>query len=188
MADLKASMLDEPGVARTLKDMGDGTYAEVIVAAGDGVVASASFTPAAAAYGIGTLMDAVKEMAFIDRNGIAVPAGSLIRILSTVIKIDVNAVPSGQTSYTGRLYSAAPSVVQADQAAWFLKSADLGIYRGPIGLGTPVDEGDSLYVKSQYVDTDIKLVSSSLFMHLATDGAHTAAAVARQVLLYGVLL
>lgn len=153
-----------------------------------GIVASASFTPAAASYGAGDIMDVAKEMAWADHNGIAVPSGSLIRVLSTVVKINTTAVPSGQTSYTGRLYSATPPSAQADNDAWTLVSGDLTVYRGPISLGTPVDEGSCLYIKSQYVDTDIKLAGSSLWMELVTDGAHTATAVARQVLLYGVVL
>lgn len=153
-----------------------------------GVRASANFTPTASAYGAGDLIDVAKEMVFTDKNGLLLPPGSMIRILSTVMKIDVSAVPSGQTSYTGRLYSETPPSAQADNAAWTLASADLSVYRGPIALGTPVDEGACSYIKSQYIDTDVKLTGSSLWMQLITDGAHTPAAVARQVTLYGILL
>lgn len=158
--------------------------------AGSGFTATALFTPAAAAYGAGDIMNVAKELSFVDRNGLAIPNGSLIRILSTAMKINVTTVPVGQTSYTGRLYSATPPSVQADNDLWTLVAGDLTVYRGPIALGTPVDEGSCLYIKSQYVDTDIKLASdrSSLWMELVTDGAHTAAAVDRQVLLYGVVL
>lgn len=158
--------------------------------AGSGFTASALFTPAAAAYGAGDIMNVPKEFSFVDRNGLAIPVGSLIRILSTAMKIDITAVPTGQTSYTGRLYSVTPPSAQADNDAWTLVTGDLSSYRGPIALGTPVDEGSCLYIKSQYVDTDLKLAAdkSSLFMELITDGAHTAAAIARQVFLYGVVL
>lgn len=158
--------------------------------AAGGITASATFTPTATAYGAGDIMDVPKQMTFLDRNGVAVPAGSLIRILSSIMKIDVTAVPSGQTSYTGRLYSVTPPSAQADNAAWAIASADLAAYRGPINLGTPVDEGACLYIKSQYIDTDINLADglSSVWMQLVTAGAHTPAAVARQVILYGVVL
>ncbi|OWK18315.1 hypothetical protein AJ88_03810 [Mesorhizobium amorphae CCBAU 01583] len=72
------------------------------------ITASASFTPAAAAYGAGDIMDVAKQLSFVDRNGIAVPAGSLIRILTSIVKIDVTAVPAGQTSYTLQTYSVTP--------------------------------------------------------------------------------
>lgn len=156
-----------------------------------GITASASFTPSlspSAAYGAGDIMDVAKELVFSYANGVLIPAGSLIRILSTVVKIDVSAVPSGQTSYTGRLYSATPPSAQADNDLWTGASVDLTVYRPPISLGTPVDEGGFLYIYGKYTDTDIKLVTSSLWMRLVTDGAHTAAAVARQVILYGGVL
>lgn len=156
-----------------------------------GITASATFTPAAAAYGAGDIMNVAKEFAwtFAD-SGLAIPTGSLIRVLSTVTKIDITAVPSGQTSYTLRKYGRTPPSAQADNDAWTLVSGDLPYYRGPLSLGTPVDEGSCLYIKSQYIDTDIKLEdgSSSTWGELITDGAHTAAAVARTILLYGVVL
>lgn len=155
-----------------------------------GAYGIASFTPAAAAYGAGDIMDASKEFALVDRNGNPIPPGSIIRILSASVKIDVTAVPSGQTSYSLQLYGQAQPSGQADNDAWTLASADLDTYRGSVSLGTPVDLGACLYVKSQALDTDVKLAdgSSSIFARLVTDGAHTAAAVARQVRLYGIVL
>lgn len=173
------------------KDMGDGTLARVVSlgsGGAQGITASASFTPAAAAYSGGDIIDVAKEMAFTYASGLAIQSGSLIRILSSVMKIDVTSVPSGQTSYTGRLYSVTPPSAQADNDAWTLASGDLTVYRGPISLGTPVDEGAALYIKSQYIDTDIKLTGTSLWMELVTVGGFTATAVARQVILYGVVL
>lgn len=155
---------------------------------GAGVVAQADFTPAASAYGAADVMDVAKEFAFVDRNGVAVPVGSLIRILTTIVKIDITAVPSGQTSYSLPLFSVTPPSAQADNDAWTLASGDLDSYRGTLSLGTPVDLGAALYVRTPNVDIDMKLVSSSLWGRLVTDGAHTPAATARRVLLYGIVL
>lgn len=164
-----------------------GIYARM--SKGDGVVASASFTPAAAAYGAGDIISVAKEFAFTDYLGEAIPAGSLIRIISTIMKIGVTSVPDGQTSYNGRCYAATPGgTPQADNDLWALAAGDLSSYRGKLALGTPVDEGGALYVKSPYIDTDIKLITSSLWMQLVTDAAFTATAVDREVLLYGVRL
>lgn len=173
-----------------LRDEGDGTLAEVVSVAGSGVIARANFTPSAAAYGAGAIMDVAKEMQFKDRNGVLVPTGSLIRILSAVVKIGIAAIPAGQTSFTGRLFGVTPPSAQADKAVWTLATADFSAYRGPISLGAPVDEGAGLFVKSQYIDTDIALDTgtSSVFMELVSDGAHTASAIAREVILFGVLL
>lgn len=153
-----------------------------------GVSASASFTPAAAAYGAGDLMDAAKAMAFTFADGSAIPSASLIRVLTTTTKIDVTAVPSGQTSYTLHCYSVTPPSAQADNDAWTLASGDLASYLGSIALGTPVDLGAALYVKAQYIDFDMRLAGTSIYGVLVTAGAHTAAAVARQVRLHAVVL
>jgi hypothetical protein len=188
MADLSQFVGGNYPAATVLRDVGGDKYAPLVAVTPSGITASASFTPAAAAYSAGDIIDVAKELAFTFANGAAIPAGSLIRILSSVIKIDVTAVPSGQTSYTGRLYSATPPSAQADNDAWTLASGDLTVYRGPISLGTPVDEGGALYIKSQYIDTDIKLTTSSAWMQLVTNGGFTATAVARQIILYGVML
>lgn len=163
----------------------DPTVAGLLVS---GYTATATFTPTAEAYSANTVMEGPKELVFTDAAGNALPAGSLIRIVSTVQRISSDTVASGQTSFTGRLYSSTPSSPHANKAAWGLVAADLAIYRGPIALGTPVDEGDDQYIKQQYVDTDVKLTGSSLFMEYVTDGAHTAAAVAHQVTIYAVRL
>lgn len=153
-----------------------------------GVSASASFTPAAAAYGAGDLMSVAQALAFTFADGSAIPTASLVRILTTTLKIDVTSVPSGQTSYTLHLYSVTPPSAQADNGAWTLASGDLASYMGSINLGTPVDLGAALYVKAQYVDFDLRLAGTSVYGVLVTAGAHTAAAVARQVRLHGVVL
>lgn len=154
----------------------------------NGVYASANFTPAAAAYSAGDIMDVTKEMAWTYANGVAVPSGSIIRILTTLLKIDVTSVPAGQTSYGLQLYGVTPPSAQADNDAWTLASADLSAYVGRVELGSPVDLGASSFVRYPYIDFDFKLTGTSLFARLVTDGAHTAAAVARQVLLRGVVL
>lgn len=154
----------------------------------NGIYASASFTPAASAYGAGDIQDVAKELAFTFYDGSPIPSGSLIRILTAIMKIDVTSVPSGQTSYTLQTYGVTPPSAQADNDAWTLASGDLTAYKGAISLGTPVDLGSACYVKSQYIDFDIRLTGTSLFGELVTAGAHTAAAVARQVSLYGIIL
>lgn len=162
---------------------------------GAGIVASASFTPAAAAYSAGDIMSVAQQFLFTYADGSAIPSGALIRILTTVMKIDVTAVPSGQTSYSLQAYSVTPPSAQADNDAWTLASADLTSYRGSIALGTPLDLGAACYVKSQCIDAvtglpgiDVKLTASSLFGELVTTGGFTATAVARQIFLYGVIL
>lgn len=162
---------------------------------GSGIVATANFTPAAAAYSAGDIISVAQEFAFTDSAGRAVPSGSLIRILSSIIKIDETAIISGETSYRLQAYSVTPPSAQADNAAWTLASGDLTAYRGALELGAPVDLGAAAYVKSQVIDAvtglngiDVKLTGTSLFGELVTVGGFTATAVARQILLYGIVL
>lgn len=154
-----------------------------------GVYASASFTPAAAAYSAGDILDAAKELAFTYADGSPIDGGSLIRITSTVLKISASALIASEGAYTLQNYGQAQTTVQADNDPWTLTAADLAAYRGALPLGTPVDLGTALYVKTQLSDQqDIRLIGTSLFSRLVTTPGLTFAAVARQVTLYGVVL
>ena len=199
MADRNVPMLGD--VPRKLKDMGDGSFAEVVSAAlvrvdgsaigGAGIVASASFTPAAAAYGAADIVDVAKQFSWTYADsGLAIPTGSLIRVTAAIMKIDATAVISGETSYTLHNYSVTPPSAQADNAAWTLASADLPSYLGSFSLGTPADLGAALYIKTTGLTEEIKLADgvTSHYGELVTVGAFTAAAVARQVLLRGFVL
>ncbi len=154
-----------------------------------GIVATANFTPAAAAYGAADLISVAQEFAFTYADGRPLVPGLLIRIVSSEIRIDATAVISGETSYSLPLYSTTPPSAQADNAAWTLASGDLSFYRGTLSLGTPADLGAALYVKTQYTDQqDFRLATTSLWGGLVTAGAFTAVAVARQIALYAVVL
>lgn len=162
--------------------------AAVVVTSPIGCVASASFTPAAGAYGAGDIMDVAKEFAFTYANGLAIPAGSIIRITDIVFKIDATALQASEGAYTLYTYNATPPSAQADNDAWTLASADLSAYRRALSLGTPVDLGSALVVIQQSVDINIMLTTSSLWGRLVTTPAFTPTAVARQVMLIGVVL
>lgn len=156
--------------------------------AGAGVVAIASFTPVAEAYSAGDTISVAQEFEFTLANGLAVPAGTRIRILTSEIKIDATAIISGETSYTLHGYSVTPPSAKANNAAWALESADLPSYRGSLALGAPVDLGAACYVKTGGHNLDVDLAGDSLFGYLVTVGAFTAAAVARQIKLIGIVL
>lgn len=154
---------------------------------GIGCIASASFTPAAAAYGAADVVDVAKEFGFIYADGTPVPAGSLIKLTASVLKIDQTALQSSEGAYVLYLYSETPPSAQADNAAWALASADLPSYRASLALGTPVDLGAACHIRVSGLDVPIKLGSgkTSLFGALVTTPAFTFTAVARQVTLYG---
>ena len=176
------------GATKKIRSMGDGTDADV-VALNDaaGFVATASFTPSALAYGAGDVIDVAKQFSFVDWLGNAIPAGSLIRITTAILKIDQTALQASEGAYSLQCYSVTPPSAQVDNAAWSLASGDLSAYRGSISLGTPVDLGSACYVRMA-VDVDINLSASSIFAQLVTTPAFMPGAVARQVFLYGVRL
>lgn len=80
-----------------------------------GIIATASFTPVAEAYGAGDIVDAAKEFAFVmAETGETIPPGSLIRILSSSFKTAVSSVPSGMTSFSLKTYLSAPDITIPD--------------------------------------------------------------------------
>lgn len=153
-----------------------------------GIFATNTFTPAAAAYLANDIMSVAKEFAFTFADGSAIPPGCLIRILTAELRIDVAAMQVSEAGYGLQMYSATPPSAQADNAAWSLSSADLPLYRGPLNLGTPLDLGAALYVKSPNLDIDVKLTGSSLWAELQTLAGFQPTAVARQVFLHGTIL
>jgi hypothetical protein len=155
---------------------------------GAGVIASANFLPVAEAYGAGDIIAAAQALNFTFVDGDAVPPGTLIRIISTVLKIDQTGIISGETSYALHLYSVTPPSAQANNDVWTLASADLPSYLGSLSLGTPVDLGVACYVKTGGLSEDIALAGTGAFSRLVTAGGFTATAVARQVLIRGLAL
>ena len=153
-----------------------------------GCYASASFTPTASAYAANDIMGASAEFAFTFADGTAIPTGSVVRILDSILRIDVTALQASEAGYQLQTYSATQPSAQADNDAWTLASGDLTAYRGSIAIGTPVDLGSALFVRTSYLDFDVRLTTSSLWARLQTLAGFTATAVARQVTLYGIVL
>lgn len=157
----------------------------------NGFYGSANFSATnSTSYGAAALVGVAKEIALLNSFGQPVRPGSLLRIMTSVLKIDVTAVPSGQTSYSAHLYGVTPPSAQQDNATWSLASADLPHYRGLLSLGTPANLGSALFIRTQYQDFDTRLADgrSSLWAQMLTAGAFTGDGVARQLLIYGVCL
>lgn len=156
-----------------------------------GVVATASFTPVAEAYTAGDVVNVAKQFSWtFTSTGLEVPVGSTIRILTTELRIDATAVIASETSYTLHKYTRTPPSAQANNDAWTLASGDLPYYKGELALGTVVDKGAAVWVKTGGHNLDIELESTSVstFGVLVTVGGPTLAAVARQVKLIGIVL
>lgn len=154
-----------------------------------GCTATASFTPAASAYGAGDLISVAQEFAFTYANGQAIPSGSLIQILSTTLKIATTGLTSTEGAYTLPLYTVTPPSAQADNDLWTVAAGDLAAYTmKALALGTPVDLGAAIGIRTDYTDTRIKLATSSLWAPLVTTPGFTATAVARELVIHAVVL
>lgn len=153
------------------------------------VVAVANFTPSVVSYTAGNIIDTAKEFVFTYGDGTPIRPGSLIRVLTSEIKIAASGLISGEAIYTGQFYSVTPPSARADNAAWARASGDLSAYRGSLPLGTPVAAGGTCYIKTQFTDQqDFRVGAQSLFAELVNSGTFTGAAVARAIVLYGIVI
>ncbi len=157
-----------------IDDLGDGTHTRI--SGGRGYHAQTSNTRPnnATPYGAGDVVGATAAAWTFTNIG---PALSDIVITSADLRIDVTSVPSGQTSFRLHLYNVTPPSAAADNDVWDLPAGDRASYLGYIDLGTPVDVGSTLFVQT---DTsfrkEVRLVSTSLFAYLVTNGAFTPSA------------
>lgn len=148
-----------------------------------GYRAEASFTPAAAAYLAGDVMDVAKALAWTDRDGVAFPGGELM-IRSVSLLVEHTAVISGETSYQLALYNVTPPSAHADNDAWDLPSGDRAAFLGRVDLGTPVDVGSSLFVATDGLSRIVTVPAAGLYAELITIGAFTATAAVRKAVLH----
>jgi hypothetical protein len=101
------------------------------------------------------------------------PSAGTIVIRSVELEIDDTAIISGETSYSLYLYSVTPPSALVDNAPFDFAVADRASFVGKINLGTPVDEGSTLYVRTDNLSVQLRLASTSLFAYLVTAGAYT---------------
>ncbi len=94
------------------------------------------------------------------------------RITSSDLRINLDAVPAGMTSFTLHLYNEAPAAI-LDNAAWRLVAADRTKYLGRLAVGTPAGAGEALWVSADALNKHVKLASASLFGVLVTAGGYT---------------
>lgn len=102
------------------------------------------------------------------------PAGGEILITTAQLEIDVNAVPSGMTSFRLYLYDSSPGSALADNAAFDLPSGDRSAFKGYVDLGTPVDLGSTLYVETSGINKQASVPNNgTLYGYLVTNGGYT---------------
>lgn len=75
-------------------------------------------------------------------------AGGDVMIRGVEFEADIAALPANMTTFTLYLYNAPPPSVLADNAAWDLPAGDRPSFLGSVSLGTLVDLGSTLYVRT----------------------------------------
>lgn len=152
-----------------------GTPLQSVPVQGLGYSATFSVTPAAAAYAAGDVIGGAFEI-----ENLAPSQGGRVIVVGTRFEVHHNALISGEAGYTLHLYSAEPPSDLADNAPWQYATADRGLYLGSISLGTPVDLGDTLFVRQDNLSQTIAgPVGSSVWAYLVTVGGFTPTAAAR---------
>jgi hypothetical protein len=115
--------------------------------------AAATFTPAAASHTNGDSVGVAAEFA------LNAPAGSRLNIKSATLQI--NGGTTETTAWRLHLYSSAPTVSYADDAAWDITLGDLTIYLGYVDLSQVLDLGTTLYIDMPNLNKQIKLAAAA---------------------------
>lgn len=161
----------------------------VYTGAGRSVAVSVTRTNDTNAYNAGDVIGAATGSTAAQTFADIGPSGGEILITTAELEVDVNAVPSGMTSFRLYLYNVTPPSALGDNAAWDLPSGDRASFLGYVDLGTPVDLGSTLYVQTPQVNKHLKLASASLFAYLVTIGGYTPSAQAvKKITLHAVAL
>lgn len=108
--------------------------------------------------------------------GVMGPSGGEIIIDSAALEIDVTAVPSGMTTFRLALYNVTPPSAIGDNGAFDIPAGDRASFLGFVALGTPVDEGSTLYIGQKDIQQHVGLASGNLYAYLVTAGGYTPAA------------
>lgn len=98
-----------------------------------------------------------------------------ILITSAELEADVAAVPSGMAAFNLYLYSVTPPSAVADNGAFDIPAGDRASFIGKIAVGTPVDEGSTLYIRTDQINAHIKPAGTSVFGYLVTAAGFTPA-------------
>ncbi len=104
------------------------------------------------------------------------PNSGEILITSVEFEIDDAALISGETSYNLYLYALTPPSALGDNAAFNIPSGDRASFLGKLSLGTPADEGSTLYIRVDCVNAQFAAGNRDVFGYLVTVGTYTPTA------------
>ncbi len=146
------------GLFKTLRDMGDGSYAEVGADQVSRPPVSATFTPAASSH---TGKDVVGGAQTFAAVGVA---GRQVLIIGTTFSLATTTPVASE--FKLHLFNAAPTVI-ADDAAFTLATVDIPKYLGAISLGTPADlDSTAQWIENNDIRKPILLASADVIGYL----------------------
>ena len=99
--------------------------------------------------------------------------GDVAMILSSLLNINLAAIPASMTSFRLHLYSVPPATVLVDNDVWALATADFPAYLGWVDLGTLIDVGPALSVQATGINKPIVTPGTDLYGVLVTNGGYT---------------
>lgn len=103
------------------------------------------------------------------------PSGKSVKLIGHSLEIDAAAVIASETSYRLALFNSGvvPSALK-DNDAWTFATTDRATFLGYVELGTPVDEGSTLYIETNNVNKPILLATSNVYGYLITSAGYVA--------------
>lgn len=94
-------------------------------------------------------------------------------ITTASLLINSTGIISGETSYNLYLYNITPPSALGDNAVFDIPAGDQASYIGKILLGSPADEGSTLYVQTNGILCQFSALSQNVFGYLVTVGTYT---------------
>ena len=160
-------------VIRTTSASDDPAVAALTIIRSPGLVASATFTPAATSHVANDCNGAAGTFAFgaVSATSVIINSASLL----------INGATAEATAWRLYLYSITPPSAIADDGAWDLASGDQASFRGLVDLGTAVDLGSTQYIEVNGLAKEVDLAGTGLFGYLVNLTTLTPAAVAHTV-------
>lgn len=174
-----ATVLDiETQRLHALKDIGGGMHAEteaVVSYHATTITNTLTRTADTNAYTAGDVVGSSVSSGggVLTFTGLGPPSGGAVMITGASLLIESTGLIGTEAAYTLHLYSATPGSALADNAAWDLPSGDRASYLGSISLGTPVDVGSTLYIRTDQINMQILAASADVYGYLVTVGAYT---------------
>jgi hypothetical protein len=104
------------------------------------------------------------------------PKGADVMIDSAWLRIDAAALQSGEGAYRLALFNVTPPSNCVDNDAFTLPAGDRDAFLGFVNLGTPADEGDTIWCEVNGIWKKVTMLGSSLFGYLLTIPSYTPTA------------